>query len=67
MIREFTNPSGQRVFTLTAADLDAAAAWTRAACHLAYGPDKGEEMFRSIPAKQVLTRWLAHRTTTIEA
>ena len=67
MIHEFTNSRGQRAFTLTAADLAAATEWARSMCHLVYGLTEGEERFRVLPARQVLSLWAQRAATPIEA
>jgi hypothetical protein len=67
MIHEFTNNRGHRAFTLTAADLSAATEWARSMCHLVYGVTEGEERFRDLPARQVLSMWAQQTTTPIEA
>lgn len=67
MIHEFTNARGQRAFTLTAADLSAATEWARSVCHLVYGREEGEERFRALPARQVLSLWAHRAAATVEA
>ena len=67
MIQEFTNPRGQRAFVMTAADLAAATEWARSMCHLAYGPVEGEEHFRNLPARQVLSLWANRAVAPVEA
>lgn len=39
------------------ADLNAAAEWARALCHLVYGPDLGEARYRRMPAIKILSLW----------
>lgn len=67
MIHEFTNGRGHRAFTLTAADLAAATEWARSMCHLVYGVTEGEERFRILPARQVLSMWAQRAAMPIEA
>lgn len=67
MIHEFTNGRGHRTFTLTAADLAAATEWARSMCHLVYGVTEGEERFRILPARQVLSMWAQRAAMPIEA
>ena len=61
MIHECTNSRGQRAFTLTAAE------WARSMCHLVYGLTEGEERFRVLPARQVLSLWAQRAAAPIEA
>jgi len=67
MIFEFTNPRGQRTFTLSRADMIAATEWARSLCHLVYGPEEGEAKFRALPAHRVLSLWAMRPNRTGEA
>ena len=67
MINEFTNARGQRTFTMTAADLAAATEWARSMCHLAFGREEGEEKFRLLPARRVLSLWAQRSAAPHEA
>jgi hypothetical protein len=55
---------GRMALTGTKDELDAASIWARAFLHGVFGPDKGEERYRAIPALAVL---LAYREHVAEA
>jgi hypothetical protein len=57
MIRHMRNPAGQDVYVMTPADISAAAAWARAICHLALGPEEGERHFRALGAQKIISLW----------
>lgn len=57
MIRSTRTADGRPAFTGTGRDLEAAAVWSRALCHLVFGPVEGEARYRRIPAETVLTLW----------
>lgn len=46
------------VITGSKGELDSANVWARAVCHSALGPDRGEMVYRTVPALPVL---LAYR------
>jgi len=61
MIVSTTTPNGEPAFVCRAIDLQAAATWARALCHLAFGPGPGERHYRRLPARVVLSLWAVRR------
>jgi hypothetical protein len=67
MIRSNTTPDGNTAFTCTVQDLKAVTTWARSMCHLAFGPEKGEQHFRRLPAKGVLSLWANEECPDVSA
>ena len=59
-------PDGRIAITGTKDELDAATLWARATLHSVFGPERGEERFRAVPALAVLLAYREHVATAPE-